>query len=261
VSEFTERDGDHFAKLARRRKRRERARISIDRILDAQPFHERKWFRLSELVNHCAKIPGMLLSDSSRKEEAFEIFRASIYRGDFGGSVGRPTRIRWITDEPSAPRWLPRDSAAPNGLLFSSIVELLISRADAAAWFLGHGVFLPHWLAETHDERQVSEQQVWPSSETSGMPPGYDEPISEKCFKPASLEGIKDAICAVYNEAKKSGAKPPNIKELPPLVQDLLATSGHTASGRQIQEVGSAFEFKQHRRTPGKTVKSERPRG
>jgi hypothetical protein len=94
VSEFTELDIDHFAKLARRRKRRERARESIDRILDAQPLHERKWFRLSELVNHCANIPGMLLSDSSRKEEAFEIFRVSIYRGDFGGSTLEATRIR-----------------------------------------------------------------------------------------------------------------------------------------------------------------------
>jgi hypothetical protein len=146
VSEFTEFDSDHFAKLARRRKVRERVRESIDRILDAQPFHERKWFRLSELINHCAEIPGMLLSDSSRKEEVFEIFRVSIYRGDFGGDVGQSTRIRWI--EPSAPRWLPRDSAAPNGLLFPSIGDLLISRADAAAWFRRQGVTPPHGLAE-----------------------------------------------------------------------------------------------------------------
>jgi hypothetical protein len=94
VSEFTERDSDYLAELARRRKRRERARESIDRFLDAQPFHERKWFRLSELVNHCAKIPGMLLSDSSLKEEAFEIFRASIYLGSLDG----PPCLRWSHD-------------------------------------------------------------------------------------------------------------------------------------------------------------------
>ena len=148
MSEFTELDIDHFAKLARRRKRRERARESIDRILDAQPFHERKWFRLSELVNHCAKIPGMLLSDSSRKEEAFEIFRASIYRGEFGGSKGEATRIRWVSEEPLPPRCLSRESAAPNGLLFPLKDELLISRTDAAAWFRRQGVTPPHGLAE-----------------------------------------------------------------------------------------------------------------
>jgi hypothetical protein len=239
VSEFTERDIERFAKHAPRKKRRERARISIDRILDAQPLYQRKWFRVSELLNHCANIPGMLLCDPSRKEEAFEIFRASIYRGEFGGSVGRPTRIRWISVDPSAPRFLSRDSAAPNGFLFPLIDELLISRVDAAAWFLRHGVSPPHWLAEAHDERQPTEQQVRPSSGTSGMPPGYDESISEQWFKPASLEEIKQAIHSIYDAAETSGAKPPNIKELPPQVRDLLTRSRHTASGRQIQEVGS----------------------
>jgi hypothetical protein len=246
TAEFTERDGQHFAQLALRRKRRARARISIDRILDAQPFHERKWFRLSELVNHCAKTPGMLLSDSSRKEEAFEIFRTSIYRGDFGGSVGRPTRIRWITDEPSVPRWLPRDSAAPNGFLFPLISELLILRADAAAWFHLQGVAPPHWLLEG---RKSTEAEKQPPLGTS---------VIEKLAKPASEQRVKEAIDTVYSDAKKSGAKPPNIKELPPQVQNLLANSGHTASAKQIERLGSLAEFKCRRRLPGKTLKSER---
>lgn len=251
TAEFTERDGQHFAKFALSRKRRERARISINRILDAQPFHERKWFRVSELVNHCAKTPGMLLSDFSRKEEAFEIFRASIYRGDFGGSVGRQTRIRWVTDEPSAPRWLPRDSAAPNGLLFPLIHELLISRADPAAWLRRQGVTPPHGLAESHYGRQSTEAGKWPPLGTS---------VIEKLAKPASEQRIKEAIDTVYSDATKSGAKPPNIRELPAQVQNLLANSGHTASASQIERLGSLPEFKCRRRPPGKTLKSERRR-
>jgi hypothetical protein len=250
MSEFTERDVEHFAKLARFRKRRERARISIERILDAQPFHERKWFRVSELVNYCAKTPGMLLSDSSRKEEAFEILRASIYRGDFGGSLGRPTRIRWITDEPAAPRWLPRDDAAPNGLLFSSIRDLLISRADAAAWFRRHSVAAPYWFAEAQDG--------WRANKTS---PVSVEATSGQDVRPASPEKIKEAIDTVYSLAEKSGGKPPNIKELAREVRGLLAGSGHTASGRQIEELGSHPEFKRRRRKSGKTLKSEQRRG
>jgi len=258
VSEFTELDIDHFAKLARRRKRRERARESIDRILDAQPFHERKWFRLSELVNHCAKIPGMLLSDSSRKEEAFEIFRASIYQGDFGGSVGRPTRIRWIADQPSTPRWLPRDTAAPNGLLFPLIGELLISRADAVAWFRRQGVTPPHGLAEPRYARQSTEAEKLPSFGTPGIRPASDEVTSKKALKLASKQKIKEAIDTIYTVAEQSGSKPPNITELPPQVRDLLARSGHTASARQIQDLGSLPEFRNRRRPAGKTLKSER---
>src|SRR5262249_45529656 len=153
------RDSDYLAKLARRRKRRERARITIDRILDAQPFHERKWFRVSELVDQCARTPGTLLCDPSRKQEAFEFFRASIYRGEFGGSKGEATRIRWVSEEPLPPRWLSRESAAPNGLLFSLIDELLISRADAAAWLRRQGVTPPHWLAESYYGRQSTEAE------------------------------------------------------------------------------------------------------
>ena len=243
-------------KLARRRKRRERARISIDRILDGQPFHERKWFRASELVDHCAKAPGRLLCDPSRKEEAFEFFRASIYRGEFGGSIGRPTRIRWISDEPLAPQWLPRDSAAPNGFLFPLIGELLISRADAAAWFRRHSVAPPHWFAEALATKQSSA-----SSEPSRTLPASDDPTFEKTLKPASPQKIIQAIYTVYGLAESSGVKPPNIKELTPQVRELLSSSGHTASGRQIEELGNRPEFKRRRRPSGKTLFSERRRG
>jgi hypothetical protein len=218
-------DVEHLAKLARRRKRRERARLSIDRILGAQPFHERKWFRLSELVDHYAKIPGGLLCDPSRKEEAFEFFRASIYRGEFGGSSGWPTRIRWIAEESLAPRWLSRDSAEPNGFLLPLIGELVISRADAAAWFRRHSVAPPHWFAEAHDGRLTTEaeKQGQASSGTSGIRPASDEVTPEKALKLASEQKIKEAIDTIYSLAEKSGTKPPNIKELPSQVRDLLA--------------------------------------
>jgi hypothetical protein len=203
VSEFTEFDIDHFAKLARRRKVRERVREYIDRILDAQPFHERKWFRLSELVNHCAKIPGMLLSDSSRKEEALEIFRASIYCGDFGGRVGQSTRIRCI--EPSAPRWLPRDSAGPNGFLFPLIGDLLISRADAATWFRRQGVPPPHGLAEPHDGRQFPKDWV----ATPAVTPTEAGPVSTRPRRRPQTSRLEAALNKIY-----PGGLPP-LAEVP----------------------------------------------
>jgi hypothetical protein len=92
------------------------------------------------------------------------------------------------------------------------------------------------------------------------MPP-CDESISEQCLKPASPKEIKQAIHAVYDAAEKSGAKPPNINELPTQVQNLLASSGHTATGRQIKEFGDQPVFSRRRRPRGKTLKSEQRRG
>jgi hypothetical protein len=48
----------------------------------------------------------------------------------------------------------------------------------------------------------------------------------------------------------------PNIKELPAAVQPFL--QGFYASGRRIQQLGDAEEFKRRRRPRGKTVASER---
>jgi hypothetical protein len=68
---------------------------------------------------------------------------------------------------------------------------------------------------------------------------------------------IKETIATIYNAAEKSGAKPPNINELPRQVRDLLASSGYMAPARQIQDLGGSPEFKCRRRPVGKTLKSE----
>ena len=65
-------------------------------------------------------------------------------------------------------------------------------------------------------------------------------------------------IRRVYDLVQEDKKPPPNIKKLPQLVQARLRDSGHEASARLIQEIGSRPEFKKRRRKPGKTLKSER---
>src|SRR5262249_8695830 len=108
----------------------------------------------------------------------------------------------------------------------------------------------------------VTEAEKLPSFGTSGTRPAPDEETTKKlATKLASKERIKEAIDTIYSVAEKSGVKPPNIKELPPQVRNYLASSGYTASARQIQDLGSLQEFKLRRRPPGKTLKSERRGG
>jgi hypothetical protein len=76
-------------------------------------------------------------------------------------------------------------------------------------------------------------------------------------LKEASAPQIRKAITAVYDEAKASGRKPPNILELAPLVQARLTAEGHSASKNQIKKIGEEEAFAARRRPRGKTLRSE----
>src|SRR5262249_31113850 len=76
----------------------------------------------------------------------------------------------------------------------------------------------------------------------------------------ASVAIIKETISAVYDDAERAGQKPPNVKEVVELVQAKLRDNGLEASGRRIQEMADAEEYKKRRRKPGLTLASERRR-
>src|SRR5262245_41414882 len=79
-------------------------------------------------------------------------------------------------------------------------------------------------------------------------------------LKPASTAMINEEIRSEYTDAKAAGRKPPNIKEVQAPVQLRLERRGYWASKRRIEHLAKAEEFKEFRRQPGKTVKSERPK-
>ena len=67
---------------------------------------------------------------------------------------------------------------------------------------------------------------------------------------------IKKAIVAAYDNAEAQRAKPPNIKELPGAVRRHLKVKGYYASDKHIQDLGAPY--KNRRRSPGKTLASDR---
>jgi hypothetical protein len=85
--------------------------------------------------------------------------------------------------------------------------------------------------------------------------PSDEIPIASE-LKNAREEEILRAIKEAYDTADQKGSKPPNIKELPTAVKPLLEAKGYQASGAQIQKFGAAF--KNRRRSPGTTLRSER---
>ena len=96
------------------------------------------------------------------------------------------------------------------------------------------------WLAQTEEATSVQ--------------------CAENELKRARSDMIDKTITAVYDEHKKIGKKPPNVKEIVAPVQEKLRTKGYQATGQEIQQIAEADKHKNRRRPPGKTVASEKSR-
>ncbi len=100
------------------------------------------------------------------------------------------------------------------------------------------------------------QQAKSPASDVARVTQAAGSPVN--MLKQAPRASVEEEIKAAYDIADAAGGKPPNIKELPAAVQPLLEQRGYGASARFIQELGNAPVFKVRRRSPGKTVSSER---
>ena len=137
-------------------------------------------------------------------------------------------------------------------------------REAAAAAGIRRGTTSDKTSSQSRSDRQPTFYPTRPGRcgfGRSDVTKGVNQPSrSPAQLKPAADATINEKIKFAYDAADNAGRKPPNIKELPAAVQSLLQEKGFWASGRKIQELGEAEEFKRRRRPPGKTVRSERPK-
>jgi hypothetical protein len=142
-----------------------------------------------------------------------------------------------------------------NRLGVKSLIARLTRRSIPAA----PPTRLPFAAAEFDYQKQPSRQIAEansPASDVSRVTQAAPSPV--KLLKQAPRAMVQEAIKAAYDTTDAVGGKPPNIKELPTAVLPLLEQKGYGASARLIQELGSSPAFKVRRRSPGKTVSSER---
>ena len=137
----------------------------------------------------------------------------------------------------------------------------------------GHPRYIEGWrlrdlFGEMEESILVSKEAVLEFARLHNLPPPSwwsDAPKRETQpsqspvkLKPTPERIIIEGIRWAYDTAEHEGRKPPNIKELPAAVRPFLQERGFNASGRSIQRLGEAEEFKRRRRRPGKTIASER---
>jgi hypothetical protein len=128
-----------------------------------------------------------------------------------------------------------RGFLAPRSGEDSVIVAVYVNHADLEWWLDNR---LQWWLST-----------VWESPDPSEAPS-----VTPIRGRPAGSPAIRDAIRAVYDEAERTGEKPPNINEIAAPVQAKLTADGRGASKRQIQKIADEPEFAARRGPLGVTI-------
>jgi hypothetical protein len=113
---------------------------------DRTPMNRRLWFRISEIVDYCARIPGSIALDQSKRERSIELLRRAILAGEFDDPNGRSKIANLHSHRTAVLRRFARNSAtAPE---FGQWISYLwIRRADCEAWFSRNRIDFPEeWL-------------------------------------------------------------------------------------------------------------------
>jgi hypothetical protein len=109
---------------------------------DRTPMNQRPWFRISEIADYCARVPGSLELDQSKREQSIEVLRKAILTGEFDDSKGR-SKIANLHTHRRADLCFARNSAAESEFSRQCVSYLWIRRADCEAWFKRNGIEFP----------------------------------------------------------------------------------------------------------------------
>jgi hypothetical protein len=187
--------------------------------------HMRDWICLAQIADWCARRPGDIERDPSRRAQAYSDLGQSIILGEFN----RGGRLKVVYLPPQQPNLLHpmklRLNAdrllAHQGHALDYLLDLCWAPRDLCLrWLLVRQIVPPPWLVA-----EPIRVILAPKYEAS-IPAAASAPLPSR----ASEERIHAAIDFVYASAT---GKPPNLKQLIPLVKAQLATTNHVAAGRK----------------------------
>ena len=171
------------------------------------PPHVRPWFRVSEIADACASIPGSVGLDPNERARALELLRKAILAGEFEDARGR-SKVANLHPSTAAELRFARDSAAIADDFFAEKLaeHLWIRRADCKAWFERNQIPFPkRWLPAEEtaaDQKMPAAEIVAELSATTSLHltkksaeelvKGYCED-EEKAGRRPTQDGARDA--------------------------------------------------------------------
>ena len=170
---------DASAKDLEEQRRLYRQRVSPWLIgqADRTPISDRPWFRISEIADYCAGIPGTVELDQGKHARAIELLRKSILAGEFDDTNGR-SKVANLHPSASAELRFARNSAGLPEYFPPLAPHLWIRRADCEAWFARNRIEFPRaWMPNSslRESRQsIAETSRYPLPERPTQPaPAY----------------------------------------------------------------------------------------
>jgi hypothetical protein len=170
------------------------------RAAERTPPHLRPWFRVSEIANACAHIPGSVDLDKEKRKRALELLRRAILAGEFDDAKKR-SKVGDLHPSPAAELRFARDSADIADDFFAEKLaeHLWIRRADCKAWFERNQIPYPmRWLPAV----EAAADQKTPAAEIVAELPGATK--SNRLSKKSAKEFV-ERYC---EDTEKAGHTP-----------------------------------------------------
>jgi hypothetical protein len=148
---------------------------------DRTPMSQRPWFRISEIVDICSRIPGSIAVDQGKHERSIELLRKSILAGEFDDPKGRSKIANLHSHRDAVLLRFARNSAAEPEFFRQWISYLWIRRADCEAWFKRNGVKFPEDWAVAQNSGHTKQK--------SGRKPQFAARIQRVVFELMDYHG------------------------------------------------------------------------
>jgi hypothetical protein len=214
--------------------------------------HTRDWVCLARIADWCARRPGDIERDPRRGTLAYLELQQSIVHGEFS----KGGRLKVICLGPQASivyavrlRLNASHIEAQPRTIHDHVLDLCWApRELCLRWLVARQIVPPPWLA-------AEPIRVEPADAGGASKPGATAYPPSLSF--ASEDRIHAAIDAVYTA---STAKPPNLKEVVPLVRAELLTTNQMALWKEIGRCAKDPRHAGNRRPRGRTLKSEQNR-
>jgi hypothetical protein len=209
------------------------------------------WICLVDVADWCARRPRDVERDPLRRMQAYCDLQESILLGEF--SIGGHLKVIYLMPQPPSLsdrvklRLNPEFLRAQRGVGLGHALDLCWApRELCLRWLVARQIVPPPWLAAGPIQLQAAHVHEADKPGAAAAMPSLSR---------ANRERIHAAIDAVYAAA---AGKPPNLKEIVPLVRAELRATNETAIWIEIEYCAKDERHSGKRRLPGRTLKSER---
>jgi hypothetical protein len=214
-----------FESLASRREWKVRLYHLIDTHYRRTALAERQWWKVLDIADECARIPGTANVDPEKHNAIFVFLCQAIYRGELKDGKDR-MQVANLHPSPHAPirldlKWLPFDQL----FKFAKEGYLLVRRKECIDCFSRNNIDFPKTCLPSVSSRSDAPNTLPtpPASYDPDKPSDAAEPLADECRKPPDKQPRGREIGRAWSVARQiwSERGPPRSMSIPQVTQKM----------------------------------------